>query len=318
MTLADRLVHWYEPAAALFGRVPRLANLLLQSSPARWLLRLCLHMDHVPRLGVPSLREELSRRRTAITKAQRHTQGDPRPHLWIVQDVFTSFHEPAVVVALLELASLLGYDAQILPFLPLSMSYDTKGLKSEFRRRARRYLSQLAEAARDGAPLVGIEPAATLSFRNGYAARAGSVEDIEVLLPQEWLARESRQVRAFAERLIVQGVRARRFRLLVHCSERLAQPRSQQHWQELFSLFAAELALVDCGFCEIAFDCGRQRRSADGARSHEAGSEQDECLATSYACRSQIIRSGGMPPRHPVQALLDLVRPLAAGTGLSG
>src|SRR6185503_12294261 len=101
-----------------------------------------------------------------------------------------------------------------------------KGFLRRFRRTAARALDVLAGAAETGMPLVGIDPAVTLTYRDEYRRALPGRMRVEVQLLQEWLSRELESIRGnLAERRSTAHKTA--YHLMGHCTERTAEPGSQ-------------------------------------------------------------------------------------------
>src|SRR5690606_40112702 len=103
---------------------------------------------------------------------------------------------------------------------------------------------RLRPLAATGVPLVGIDPAMTLVFRDEYPKAIGEAPD--VLLMQEWLS-------GLAVRIAEQARGARSaFALASHCSEQANASRGAAQWQAVFAAAGAVLRPVRTGCCGMA------------------------------------------------------------------
>jgi Fe-S oxidoreductase len=314
----DHLVAWFEVAMTWMGRAPAISNLLLGSRLFRWSMSRFVALEGIPLLSRPTLKSGLRSRGTSTFLPKALAELDPETReraVLLVQDVFTSFLDPEVVLTVHDLLRVLGYEVRLLSYRPNGQALRLKGFAEHHRRVAERNEAFLSEAAATGVPLVGIDPAATLSYRSKGDGDEG--RGFEVLLLQEWMEREQERILAALDRSGYVRPGTERFWLLPHCSERDASPGSQELWQRMFALFGLDLELIGSGCC--------RRRATEGCEIHEAGTTPSEdadwhalvpegadgdrrYLATSYACRRHIASSEGPAPRHPAQVLLDALR----------
>jgi Fe-S oxidoreductase len=105
----------------------------------------------------------------------------------LVQDAFTRYFEAPLLADLLELISRLGYQVYLAPFSANGKPLHVQGFLSAFNRAALRNARQLRELADIGVPLLGLDPALTLVYRQEYQKVPGMLECPEVALVQEWL-----------------------------------------------------------------------------------------------------------------------------------
>lgn len=224
----------------------------------------------------------------------------------LVQDVFTRYFETPVLAALIELASRLGYQVWLAPLNPNGKPLHVQGFRKAFAKAAIHNTRQLQTVAGFDIPLVGLDPAMTLVYRQEYT----SVPDIgivpQVQLPQEWL------LNALPEDVAVASTEEL-YRLLPHCTEKTNAPNSIQPWAQLFKRCGLSLTIPAAGCCGMSGTYGHESRnqetsktifSQSWAKHLEAPAEKGEVLATGYSCRSQVKRLNEQSLRHPLQVLL--------------
>ena len=113
------------------------------------------------------------------------------------------------------------------------------------------------------------------------------------------------------------------YALLLHCTEKTAEPDSARLWREVFECAGMSLVARAAGCCGMSGTYGHESRNVATSRTIYAqswerivnGDPEAQCpelLATGYSCRSQVARLGGRSLRHPVQVLVEHLR--AAGT----
>ncbi|HTA19683.1 MAG TPA: (Fe-S)-binding protein, partial [Polyangia bacterium] len=148
----------------------------------------------------------------------------------------------------------------------------------------------------------------------------------KVSLLQEWLAEQKLDVKAPA------GARdardASKYRLLSHCTEQALVTKAPALWGKVFAALGVPLEIVKagcCGMCGVyghevghkadslgIFDLSWRKKldalpSGQGVGAGQAAGARDRVLATGHSCRSQVERTLGYTPRHPVEALLEAV-----------
>jgi Fe-S oxidoreductase len=186
-----------------------------------------------------------------------------------------------------------------------------------FKNVAARSAAALAEVAKLGIPIIGLEPAVTLTYRDEYVHALGrDAITFEVKLLQEYLAERLPELSAVARPVATEdALRRKALRLLGHCTERTAEPASQAQWQRVFRALGRELELVQAGCCGMCGVYGHESEHPEESRGvfemswRKALSVEDEGrdLVTGHSCRSQVKRFGGFVPRHPVEALRELL-----------
>src|SRR5690606_25847243 len=155
----------------LLALFPRLVNWMFRWRVFAALLRRWVGIVDSPLLSVSTLRKGLRARgapryqprRLAVLSAEEKQRS-----VLLLQDAFTSFYEPNVVLAAYDLLTRLGYKVYVLPYRENGKALHVKGFLRAFRKVVKRNLPFLEEATATGIPLVGLEPAVTLTYRDEY------------------------------------------------------------------------------------------------------------------------------------------------------
>jgi FAD/FMN-containing dehydrogenase/Fe-S oxidoreductase len=262
----------------------------MQDSPLihRHNLQATLTRCQVTVASVPALRE--------LTPAQRARS------VVLVQDAFTRYFETPLLAAFIELMHRLGYRVFLAPYSPNGKPLHVQGFLGAFARAAIRNGNQLKALADCDVPLVGLDPAMTLVYRQEYQKVPGLNECPKVLLPQEWLC----DVLPEKQRRTAQV-----FRLMAHCTEKTNVPTSSAQWGSVFKRLGLELLTESTGCCGMSGTYGHESRNQDTSRTifeqSWAGKldKAGEALATGYSCRSQVKRQAGRQLRHPLEVVLE-------------
>jgi Fe-S oxidoreductase len=240
--------------------------------------------------SVPALRE--------LTAAQRERS------VVLVQDAFTRYFETPLLASFIQLAHQLGYRVFLAPYSANGKPLHVQGFLGAFAKAAIRNGNQLKALADCGVPLVGLDPAMTLVYRQEYQKVPGLEGCPNVLLPQEWL------VDVLPER--PQGA-TQAFRLMAHCTEKTNVPASTSQWESVFARLGLKLVTEATGCCGMSGTYGHEARNQATSRTifeqSWAGKldKAGEALATGYSCRSQVKRLASQQLRHPLEVVLESV-----------
>jgi Fe-S oxidoreductase len=237
----------------------------------------------------------------------------------LVQDAFTRYFETPVFAAFIELASRMGYQVFLAPFMPNGKPLQVQGFLGAFDRAARANAASLARLGSHGVPLVGLDPAMTLVYRQEYRKVEGVAGYAEVALPQEWLF-DALSTLAGTPRAAPWPQAESRYRLMGHCTEKTNVPASTAQWQKVFDAMGLTLTAQASGCCGMSGTYGHEARNSETSKTIFTqswgriladGPAGEEFLATGYSCRSQAKRMRHLALRHPVQVLLERYRQIA-------
>ncbi len=311
--IRDHLVAGLESSLGLMARAPRLFSWLLRRKSLQWLLAKVIGLVDTPPIDAVPLRKRLAARGEGLLEPARLEAGAGHPtRLILLQDAFTSYYEPHVVIAAVDLLRTLGFEVHVAPFFPNGKGLHVKGFLSRFDRLVVKNHARLEQLAATGATLVGLDPAVTLTYRDEYAAvlkKRGLGPPVEVRLLQELLAQ------APLPRPPSAAPRKAPVALFGHCTERALQPGSDRLWREVFARFGLVAKPMAVGCCGMSGAFGHEAEHVDESRGIFAMSWDRylpadptvDVAVTGYSCRSQVARMRGANPRHPVEILCDAV-----------
>src|SRR4029079_5593827 len=160
---------------------------LLGRAAMRW-----IGLVHTPIFSSISIRQELAEREVAFASRQllvSLSAAERSRSVVLVQDAFTSWYEPRVVLAVLDLMRAIGFRPFIAPFRPNAKPLHVHGFLGAFTRAASRNAAMLRDLAAAGVELVGVDASMTLTYRSEYGMLADADRPPPVSLLQEWLAR---------------------------------------------------------------------------------------------------------------------------------
>ncbi|WP_230351661.1 FAD-binding and (Fe-S)-binding domain-containing protein [Lelliottia sp. WAP21] len=310
--MRDHLVATVESYAPLMARAPKTFNFFINQPLVRKLSEKHIGMVDLPLLSSPSLQRELVGHRSAnMTLEKLETLSDEQKAktVLVVQDPFTSYYDAQVVADFVRLVERVGYHPVVLPFSPNGKAQHIKGFLSRFAKTAQKTADFLNRVAKLGMPMVGVDPALVLCYRDEYKQTLGDKRgDFHVMLVHEWLP-------AALQHAEVKEVSGESWYLFGHCTEVTALPGSASQWAAIFARFGARLENVSVGCCGMAGTYGHEVKNHANSLGIYALSWQqamqrlprNRCLATGYSCRSQVKRVEGSGVRHPLQALLEMM-----------
>jgi Fe-S oxidoreductase len=274
----------------LLEKVARIVDApLLDPEPALKRLR----AQHVPLSNLRALRALPKDGRTVV----------------VLQDAFTSFYEPSVLVASCLLLRALGYSPHVLPYFENGKALHIKGFLGAFKGVVQKNTARLREVAALGFPMLGVEPAVVLTYRDEYPKELGEETGFRVHLLQEWLAEQplpALQVKA----------RAESYRLLSHCTEQALVSKAPALWAKVFQSLGVPVELVKAGCCGMCGVYGHEAQhyaeslgifALSWKGKIEDTADRGRVLATGHSCRSQVERTLGFTPQHPAEALLSAI-----------
>lgn len=310
--LSDHVIASVESYAPLMARAPKTFNFFMSQPWVRSLSATHIGMVDLPLLSVPSLQQQMVGHRSAnmtLDELEQLSEEERTKTVLVVQDPFTSYYDAQVVSDFIRLVEKLGYQPVVLPFSPNGKAQHIKGFLTRFAKTAQKTSDFLTRVAQLGMPMVGVDPALVLCYRDEYKQTLGDKRgEFNVQLVHEWLpgALASHEAR-------VPGGES--WYLFGHCTEVTALPGAPAQWAAIFARFGANLENVSVGCCGMAGTYGHEvKNHANSLGIYELSWHQamqrlprNRCLATGYSCRSQVKRIEGSGVRHPLQALLEII-----------
>ncbi|SNY99339.1 D-2-hydroxyglutarate dehydrogenase YdiJ [Halomonas sp. hl-4] len=313
--LRDYLIGGTEFMLPTFARLAPLYNAVMGQRWVEQLMRKGIGISDSPALSRANLKKKLRAWGVAEatpTSLALLTEQQRANSVIIVQDAFTSHFEAKLVMDIVELLSRLNLRVFVMPFSANGKPLHVQGFLGAFERTAQKQAERLRTLAHFEIPLVGIDPAMTLTYRQEYVKALGNEAVPEVLMLQEWL---TTRLNTLATRPL--KVNDPGFKLLSHCTESTNAPGSPKAWQQVFAAFGLELELVSTGCCGMSGTYGHETRNTATSRTIYAQSWQPQVdadenagklLATGYSCRSQVKRYSAQTLEHPLQALLGALK----------
>ena len=190
----DHIVANLEVAAPYMAKQPALFNYFTKLKITQSLVEKTLGMTDLPLLSEPNLQQqlvEIGYQGKKLEELESLSTAEKANMLFIVQDPYTSYYDAKVVRDFVALTQKLGFDPIILPFKPNGKAMHIKGFLTRFSKTAKTQAEFLNRVAKLNVPLVGVDPAIVLSYRDEYKEALGdSRGDFHVLTAHEWLTNQ--------------------------------------------------------------------------------------------------------------------------------
>ena len=306
--LKDYLIGSLEYTVPYLARMPRLYNAVMKARPVRWLLERTAGMVDSPllsRVNFAAVCREWNVQMATPERFESLSEAQRANSVIFVQDAFTRFFETPLLADWIELASRLGYQVYLAPYAPNGKPLQVQGFLNAFEKAARFNGEALFNLQRYQIPLVGLDPAMTLVYRQEYAKTLPPEKAPKVLLAQEWL------IDALPQRPLTQE--AEPYHFLPHCTEKTNEPGSISQWQKIFERSGLTLQVQASGCCGMSGTYGHESRNAKTSniiygqswkRLIQQFNQSGRVVADGYSCRSQVKRQDGTTALHPLQVLL--------------
>jgi FAD/FMN-containing dehydrogenase/Fe-S oxidoreductase len=254
-------------------------------------------------VGIVDTPKVISRKHQHFTSCTPKDAIAQHASVVLVQDSFTTFFRPHVMRACIRLMTFLGHNVSVLEYKPSGKALHVRGNLSTFKTIAQRNTDWLRPLQDAEIPLIGIDPATTLLWRDEYPKSIDSHEQIQVLLPQEWLISQN------LEQLHIEGT----WKLFPHCIERASASKSQSQWRDIFHLLGATLDVIETACCGMGGLFGHQREYRNQSltiweqhwKPHNPDSS--DSLTTGYSCYSQAKRVSNIFLQHPIEIITNAI-----------
>ena len=328
---SEFLSHYYEQhgvplRARIFGHVGTLnkvgaalapfSNAVARARPVRALGELLGGIDR--RRVLPEFHRETLQRWFHNRPATTASNGKSHGRVIFLADSFTSYTEPEIGRAAIELLEMAGWKVTLTQDVCCGRSLISKGLLDAARERHAHLIEQLGPAAKDGTPIVGCEPSCVFTLRHelpdlargdsGAVAIAGQARMVDDLIAEaidDGSVAVDPNAAAAGRRILFHG----------HCHQKAASATAGSV-ALLQKIPGATVDVLDAGCCGMAGSFGFEREHYDlsleigGMRLFPAvrAAPADAIVtATGVSCRQQIMQGTARQAVHPVVLLRSAV-----------
>jgi len=297
------------------GRMASLANWTGRLPVVRSMLERMAGVDRrrpLPTFAAESLPAWFRKRGPTPERAGRVSRG---PVVFLA-DSFTSYTEPEIGRAAIELLERAGWTVNLVDDVCCGRALISKGMLRQARTQHERLVERLAPAARAGTPIVGVEPSCVFTLADELPALSPTLADVATIARQARLA-DDLVAEALADGTLqlTDTGDPRRFLLHTHCHQKAAHATSGSA-RLLQRIAGATVEVLDAGCCGMAGSFGFERAHYDlslrigGMRLFPAIVGQPDAViaATGASCRQQVQHGTGRTAQHPLVLLHEVVR----------
>ncbi|MHC9234608.1 FAD-binding and (Fe-S)-binding domain-containing protein [Pseudooceanicola sp. 502str34] len=294
----DRLIRRMETLTLLSTRMPAIANASL--ALGRGVMERVMGLVDLPafdRAGLARRMQAAGARRLAPGQALP-AGVTPEHSVILLCDSFLGPFEPQVLEAAARVMIRMGYTVFHTPVLRNGKALQVRGFLDAFGRAKARAVSDLQKLSATGLPLISVEPAATMLYRQDFKDMP---EGLMPLSLDRFLAAHAAELPKVA---------GGDFRMIGHCTETSADPGNLTRWKTVFEGAGMALQTERAGCCGMAGMFGHEaehralsKQIFELSWASKVAEGQGRLLATGFSCRSQAERFASVELRHPVQAL---------------
>jgi Fe-S oxidoreductase len=228
-------------------------------------------------------------------------------------DSFTSYTEPEIGRASIELLELAGWDVQLAGDVCCGRALISKGLLTEARERHTHLIGRLGPAAKDGIPIVGCEPSCVFTLKDELPSLSAGDSAAHAIAGQARMVDDllADAIRDGSLRVAPNGEAHSPVVFHGHCHQKAAGATAGSV-ALLQGLPGAAVDVLDAGCCGMAGSFGFEREHYDlslqigGMRlfpAVHAAPADTQIAATGVSCRQQIAQGTGRRAVHPVVLL---------------
>jgi FAD/FMN-containing dehydrogenase/Fe-S oxidoreductase len=310
--LGDLLVAGLPRFNRLGARLAPLVNWLQSRRLVRWLLEKTAGIDRrrsLPRLHSWHFRRWFARHRPDPVAGQRG-------RVVLLDDCFTTFNEPGIGRAAVQLLERAGYKVELAGLVCCGRTLISKGFLDEAKALVQAQAPALARRVADGTPVLGLEPSCVLTLADEWTELLPGADTQKLAsachLAEAWLA-QRREL----------GFEPRPAKCLLHghCHQK-ALLGTGGTAAALRMIPDLEVAVLDSGCCGMAGSFGYEKTHFDlSAKIAElallpalAKESEAVVVAPGTSCRHQIRDLAGRRALHPLELLHEQLSP-AYGLG---
>jgi Fe-S oxidoreductase len=244
-------------------------------------------------------------------RRDRRAIAAPRGDVVLLADSFTTFTEPWIGRAAVELLERAGWRVRLQSAGCCGRASISKGLLVDARRMAGAMVDRLAGDAARGTPIVGVEPSCLLTLRDEYLSLLPGDARAQAVAGQAHLVADLLVEAIDAGDLVLRPdspLAGRRIVLHGHCHEKAAVGTEATR-ALLERIPGAQVEELDAGCCGMAGSFGFEAEHYELSRqvgelrlfpALRAEPADAVVAATGVSCRQQIGHFAGRTARHPV------------------
>lgn len=323
--IRDYLVAGLEDSILWQSKFPKIFNMGMKFKLTTFVIKYWMGLVDAPCLSEYTVAKGLKERKDQFwdypSLKNQINLKETTNEVILIQDAYTSFYEAQLVLNIYDLLTRFGFKVYIHRFFSNGKGSHIKGFIPKFKSIAEKNFKTLTELSKTGLPMIGIDPAIVLSYRDEYLKILDQEKaSYQIHLIQEWLEPHLENLTKTFSPSIGQWLKKNpaSFQLFGHCSEKTTALMSQKQWQKLFKAFGLSLQPVAVGCCGMGGVFGHEKIHLEESKEiynlswkpqiKKAKAIGAKILVPGYSCRCQVNRFEGEKPQHPLEMLLEILK----------
>ena len=249
-------------------------------------------------------------RRAPLNNRPKEREQRARGPIVLLDDCLTSYCEPLVNRAAVQVLEAAGYDVHLAGLHCCGRTLASKGFLAEAQGLARANIAKLLPWAQRGVPIVGCEPSCLLMLVDEYPdlvpGDAARMVAAHAALVDTHLVRSNIELplRTHAQKIVLHG----------HCHQK-ALVGTNDTQAALAMIPQTEVQLIDSGCCGMAGSFGYEHYELSMAIGERVlfkavrAAAEAAVIAPGFSCRHQIEHGTGRRAQHPVELLAEHLIP---------
>jgi FAD/FMN-containing dehydrogenase/Fe-S oxidoreductase len=305
LPLRNRMFGAIERLNRVGSRLAPLSNWLANTTVNRWLLDAFVGIARrrpLPRFAAQSFEDWFRK---------RNSEGDgARGEIILFHDTFNNFNTPGVAMAATRFLERCHYRVLLVDKKCCGRPMISKGMLRQARENAAWNVDRLAPFAKQGTPIVGLEPSCLLTLRDEYPEFLRS-EAAEKVADHSYLFEEFVMRELQAGRIELEGKgHGKKVLLHGHCHQKALVGTGPT--VGMLRTAGFDVDEIDSGCCGMAGSFGFEKEHyalsvAIGNRrlapAVKAAAADVEVVASGISCRQQIDHLAGREAKHPAELL---------------
>ena len=313
-----KIIGAYAKFNKIGSKVPGLFNFFAGNKLTSPIIKSILGFSNKRKL--PSLQKQTWRKWASENLEKLNRINHDKPSVLIFCDEFTNYNDTEAGIEAILLLHRLGYQVLFTDHEESGRAAISKGLLIKAQKLATHNVKHLFEMVSEKTPMVGIEPSATLCFRDEYPSllRDEMKSMAEQLAANTYTFEEFISNEAARGHIQASSFNSRKEHVYIHghCHQKSLSGTNYSH--NVISLLPGrQVHAIECGCCGMAGAFGFEKKHYD--LSMEIGelalfpairkAEADAIIAASgTSCRQQILDGTGRKALHPAQVLYRNLR----------
>lgn len=297
--------HGFPLRSTLFAHVGKINQLFSPIAPLyNWISQTAFAKQLLDWQGVTKKRTLPPLAKKRFTKSfQEENTGNPPVVLFV--DTFSEFHCPEVAEAAVSVLRYLGFSVIVPKWTCCGRTYLSKGFLPQAKKRAEKVVETLFPFAKEGIPIVGLEPSCILTIIDDYTSLLPGKKTETVIqachLFESFVTKQNPTFPPCEQEILLHG----------HCHQK-ALGLAEDTKKMLEASPGTKVIEIPSGCCGLAGSFGYEKEHYDLslkiANLKLTPALQKNSLTTvanGFSCRCQIEHISGAPPLHPAQILKD-------------